>query len=240
VPAVYVWGAASIADDDHAAANRRLDRYSRLALAAATAALRDADLAPATLDGERVAIVLGSALGSYEANAQHRDLVAQEQPSPRVFAATLPSTPVGEIAIRLGARGPLLALAQGVGSDLAALDQGRQLLLTGRAELVLAGACDALPGHLRDRYPGAPMDQAVMYVLARHGRPRERGAILGGGAAFGEAATLRATVAATREAGLASPPARHPSDLRSALGAGALVAVCAADALGSATALVVR
>jgi 3-oxoacyl-[acyl-carrier-protein] synthase III len=240
VPAVYVWGAASIVDDDHAAADRRLDRYSRLALAAATAALRHAELSPSALDGERVAIVLGSTLGSYEANAQHRDLLAQEQPSPRVFAATLPSTPVGEIAIRLGARGPLLALAQGVGSDLAALDQARRLLLAGRADLVLAGVCDAIPEHLRERYTGAFSEGALMYVLARDERPRERGQVLGGGGAFGENAALRATAAAAKDAGLTAPPARHAGGLRGALGAGALLTVCAEDALGAATALVVR
>src|SRR5205823_2873329 len=79
----------------------RMDRYTRLALVAADAAVRDAALDPARWEGDRVAIVLGSALGSYETNDDWRASYARGEPSPRLFAATLPSTPVGEIAIHL-------------------------------------------------------------------------------------------------------------------------------------------
>ena len=215
----------------------RLDRYARLAVAAAWAALEDAGVDPGSWEGDRVGVVLGSALGCYETNLAFRDSLAAGEPSPRLFAATLPSTPVGEIAIALGARGPQLALAQGLCAELAALALGGSWLRAGRADLVLAGVSEALPEPLRALYPGAPADGATFWLLARAGEGR-RGRLLGAGAAFGPDAAARARAAACRDAALSEPPPIG-TELRSALGGGRPVRIEACDLLGGARCLLV-
>ena len=47
---------------------RRLDRFGQFSIAATRLALQDANLDPATLDGERVAVQMGTALGGGEPN----------------------------------------------------------------------------------------------------------------------------------------------------------------------------
>jgi 3-oxoacyl-[acyl-carrier-protein] synthase II len=247
--AVVVTGTGSVAGNDQTATLRsttvgsrlgRLDRYSRLALCAADAAVHDAGLDPSRWAAERVGVVLGTTLGCYEANAHHRAALDAGEPSPRLFSATLASAPVGEIAIHLAARGPQLALAQGVDAPLVALAEARRLIVTGRADVVLAGACDAIPAELRDAYPGAPADGAWFFVLAHPQAGGERrGAIHGGGSGFGAHAREEAARAACREAGFDLFPSEHPGGVGGALGGGRPALVVAADTLGSASALIV-
>lgn len=213
----------------------RMDRYTRWAVRAADAAVRDAGLDPARWDGDGVAVALSSALGCYETNAEFRVGLAAGEPSPRLFAATLPSTPVGEVAIHLGARGAQVALAQGADAPLLALAQARWLLASGRAQVVIAIACEALTPGLRALYPDAPPDGAHAFVV---GREPTRGALLGAGAAFGAEARSRAIQSACQEAGLLRPPAE--ASLEAGLGSGQPTLVTAVDPLGGATALVVR
>jgi 3-oxoacyl-(acyl-carrier-protein) synthase len=218
----------------------RMDRYTRLALLCADAAVHDAGLDPVRWPAERVALVLGSAAGCYESNALFREALAQGEPSPRVFAATLPSTPLGEIAIALGAAGPQLCFAQGGGSGLLALAEGRRLLLSGRAELALCGACDALPDSLRGALSFAPKDGASFFVLARgeHAPGKRRGAILGGGSAFGPSARADAVRAACHEGGFDLAPTEHPAGLAGALGGGRPALLVDTDSLGGVAALI--
>jgi 3-oxoacyl-[acyl-carrier-protein] synthase II len=65
---------------DHMEAKRakRLDRFGQFSVAAARMALNDAELDPADLAGERVAVQMGSALGGVAyAEEQHHAYVSQ-------------------------------------------------------------------------------------------------------------------------------------------------------------------
>jgi hypothetical protein len=178
-----------------------MDRYTRLALAATDAAVHDAGLDPATWSRERVAVLVASALGCYESNVAFRESLAAGEPSPRAFAATLPSTPAGEIAIAFRAAGPQLAFAQGRGAELLALAEARRLLATQRADLAIVVRTDAPPAELRSVYAG---DGAAAWIVG-HGELELP--ILGGGNAFGPDALARARTAAVQEAG--SAPFEH-------------------------------
>src|SRR5206468_3660290 len=126
------------------------------------------------------------------------------------------------------------------GGALAALAEARQLLLTGRADLVVAGSCDALPEEVRTLYPDAPPSGAEFFVLIREdGAKAARGAILGGGAAFGKEARARAVAAACREAALDQPPEECRDGLASGFGQRHPSIAVAVDALGGASALIV-
>ncbi len=99
-----------------------MDRLCALALVAADGALCDAGVP--THDSERTAIVLGTAYGCHATNEEYYRGLLREGASPRLFAYTLPSSPVGEISIHHGIRGPATTVASGLHAGLAALGEG--------------------------------------------------------------------------------------------------------------------
>ena len=126
----------------------RMDRLCALALVAADGAILDAALdtaGGAECSGERTAVVLGTAYGCHATNEDYyRGLLAQGAggASPRLFAYTLPSSPVGEISIHYGIRGPATAVAPGLTAGLDALTAGLRELRAGRADRVLVTAAE--------------------------------------------------------------------------------------------------
>lgn len=121
---------------------RRLDPASRmLVLAGAAAGLPDVLPNGA---GATTGIVVETTLGCLDADLRFaRSMTAGMCDGP-VFAYTLPSTGLGELALRHGLRGPTVCLStvpeqRGVGLREAAL-----LLATGECDLVVAGLVDVL------------------------------------------------------------------------------------------------
>jgi 3-oxoacyl-[acyl-carrier-protein] synthase II len=79
----------------------RMDRLCALALVAADGAVIDAGCPK--LDGERTAVVFGSAYGCHATNEDYYRGLMREGPagaSPRLFAYTLPSSPAGPSRMR--------------------------------------------------------------------------------------------------------------------------------------------
>lgn len=206
-PAAWAGAAAKLA---------RMDRLCALALVAADGALVAAGWsAPApreaalfAVEGERVAVVVGTALGCAATNeafyGQGRGWQGGEggaaQASPRLFAYTLPSSPLGEITIHLAARGPAETLATGRAAGLQAIAEAARLVRTGRASIAIAVAVDA----------GAPSleaiglrvrDGAAAVVLEEAAEATARGArvlgrLRGEGESFGDSSTAIARAAA--------------------------------------------
>ncbi|MFM9607121.1 beta-ketoacyl-[acyl-carrier-protein] synthase family protein [Streptomyces niveiscabiei] len=122
----------------------RTDRSTQFALVAAAEAVTDAGLDPTGWDAPRVAVVCGSAHGgtlSMEDN-HHRHLSSREV-SALAVPMMLPNMAAGELAVRLHALGPNLSPAMGCVSGTSALGLGRELILMGAADIVLAGASEA-------------------------------------------------------------------------------------------------
>jgi 3-oxoacyl-[acyl-carrier-protein] synthase II len=101
------------------------DLTSRVALAAAP---------------ERIAIVLGTALGGVE-ELQH--VVEGDRSARRAFDA-LYDSPAHALAAWLGARGPVITVSSACASGATALGIGADLLRDGHADLVVAGGYDIL------------------------------------------------------------------------------------------------
>ncbi|HEX2130065.1 MAG TPA: beta-ketoacyl synthase N-terminal-like domain-containing protein, partial [Actinophytocola sp.] len=124
----------------------RLDRYVHLALVAAREAVADAGLDPAEWDGTRVGVVMGSALGGVGTfTAQHRTLLAEG--AGRVSSLLIPMMGVnmvaGYLAIDVGAHGPNLVTTTACASGTTAIGTARDLLRSGRCDIVLAGGAEA-------------------------------------------------------------------------------------------------
>jgi len=124
---------------------RRSARFSQLAVAAAREAVADAGLDVADA-AERVGVIVNSAVGGVpETQAAVEALIAggPRDVSPTYVPSTIPNMPACEVAIDLGAHGPVSASALACASGNYALLEARRLILAGEADVILAGGTDA-------------------------------------------------------------------------------------------------
>jgi hypothetical protein len=156
---------------DRAPRLARMDRLSALAMVACNAAMLDAGLAPsvATWDGDRTGIVLGTAFGCHAVNEDYYRGVIAGEPSPRLFAYTLPSSPVGEISIQYRVRGAVSTVTAGRTAGLDALLHAQRMLRTRRADLVLLVTADvATPLLASLEQEPELVDAAAAWILERN------------------------------------------------------------------------
>ncbi|NNG38275.1 beta-ketoacyl-[acyl-carrier-protein] synthase family protein [Flexivirga sp. ID2601S] len=136
----------------------RLDRATQFAVVAAGEAINDsglgapADRSGAELDGTRVAVAFGSAVGcttSMEreytvlSEAGSRWLVDPDRAVCELYEHFVPSSIVAELARTIGARGPVALISDGCTSGLDAVGHAVDLIREGSADVVLTGGTDA-------------------------------------------------------------------------------------------------
>lgn len=195
----------------------RMDRLCALAACAAERALvggwqlRQAPRWPS----EQIAVIVGSAYGCHKTDEEYYRTVLARQPSPRLFAYTLPSSPVGELSILHGLRGPGLAVVGSRSAGLAALAEAGALLRSGQAAACLVVAVEVAAPALREAWAEKDevvADAAVALLLTRADSP-----LASAGAAFGyiigAASAYQAdapTAALSRAAAATLPAAARP------------------------------
>ena len=152
-----------------------MDRLCALAVVAVDRALAGACIDPAAWQGERVATLVGTQFGCMATNeAYYRELLLQGA-SPRVFTYTLPSSPLGEVTIHFGARGPGETWVSGPLAGLEALGRAGRLCETGRSDLAIVIAVEAAPPSLVEM--GFSLkDGAIALVVEPESSARQRGA----------------------------------------------------------------
>lgn len=129
---------------------RRMDKLSRMVVAASRMALDDTRAHPPP---ERIGVVVGSALGDVSESAQHLERVFVKGPaaaSPMAFPNLVLNAPASYVSMELGITGPNLTVSEAESTGEHALVLGCDLLRAGRADLVLAGGGDELSAILRD------------------------------------------------------------------------------------------
>lgn len=146
----------------------RLDRFSRLGLAAIAFALRDAGL-EAWQQKRPVGVIAATRYGCLATDTDYFDTVLPaggSMASPNLFAYTLPNCFLGEAAIRFGLTGTSFIVSGDTPARLGALRLALESLALGEEETVLAGCCDLAPppglAAAADVPPGA-----VFAVLSR-------------------------------------------------------------------------
>jgi acetyl-CoA acetyltransferase len=195
----------------------RAERVTQLALAAAGAALAEANLC--TVEGPPrpgMGIALGTAFGCFLTNAAYQRRLAvggARVASPRLFAATVSNAAAGEVSIGCRLGGPAVTLTAGAAAGLFAIGHAADLVGSGRAEAMLAGGMDACGGELegwigKGGLPtgGAPIrDAAVAVVLQPQWAGRARALVLGHGEGLvaGGAGATAAVRQALDDAGIA-------------------------------------
>jgi 3-oxoacyl-(acyl-carrier-protein) synthase len=124
---------------------RRLDPLSRFCCIAAEAAGIGPHLPEAAR--ARTALVLATTLGCLHADRRFERSLAPGAPiEPAVFPYTLPSTCLGELAIRHRLAGPTLCLSTEAGGEATGLEEARALIGMGEADAALVCMGDAVPG----------------------------------------------------------------------------------------------
>lgn len=127
--------------------HRRHSRGDRIGLRAAAEALDDAGLMDGAIDRTRVGIFLGAGTGDLLRNEDFMHTWIEsgiERTKPSDVWNHFLSTPVDAIASRFGFEGPRACVVAACSSGTIAIGRGVEAIRSGRADVVLAGATDAL------------------------------------------------------------------------------------------------
>ncbi|MER5885377.1 beta-ketoacyl-[acyl-carrier-protein] synthase family protein [Streptomyces sp. NPDC001941] len=125
---------------------RRLDRFTQFALAAALEAVADSGLDPAALDGDRVAVVLGTALAGVRTWEEQHGRFTADGPayvSPLTVPRAIPNMAAAVLSMEFGAHGPSLAVSTACAAGTTAVGLALDLLRSGRYDVVIAGGAEA-------------------------------------------------------------------------------------------------
>ncbi|GDY31050.1 beta-ketoacyl-[acyl-carrier-protein] synthase family protein [Gandjariella thermophila] len=131
---------------------RRMDRAAQFATVCTREAVADSGLDLSSVDPERVAVSIGSAVGctmgleeeyAVLADDGRRWLVDHTYGVPHLYGYMVPSTLAVEVAWEVAAEGPTALISTGCTSGLDAVGHGAALIEEGSADVVLAGATDA-------------------------------------------------------------------------------------------------
>lgn len=125
---------------------RKLDRFTQLGLAAAHEALEHSGLKIDESNRDRVGIFIGSGIGGINIIIEQYELMKQRGPdrvSPFLIPMMIPDSAAGNLAIRIGARGPNMSMATACATGTNALGEAVETIRRGAADVMIAGASEA-------------------------------------------------------------------------------------------------
>jgi 3-oxoacyl-[acyl-carrier-protein] synthase II len=125
---------------------KRLDRCEQLAMVAARQAWSDAGLTEGSVAPNRLAVVIGTALGCIGTLLSQHDLLRRHGPqkvSPHLIPMVMPNGPAAHVGLALRARAGVHAPMSACAAGAEALAWAWQLLQVGAADVVVAGGAEA-------------------------------------------------------------------------------------------------
>lgn len=125
---------------------RKMDRFTQFATAAMLEALTQSGLTIDDSNRDRVGILIGSGIGGISTLIEQYDILRQRGPdrvSPFLIPMMISDSAAGNIAIRIGARGPNMSLATACASGTNALGEAAEMIRRGAADAMIAGAAEA-------------------------------------------------------------------------------------------------
>jgi 3-oxoacyl-[acyl-carrier-protein] synthase II len=126
---------------------RRLDRSEAIALIAAAEAWADAGLADAGLDTERLAVSVGSGIGGATTLLAQDDILeafGARRVSPHTVPMLMPNGPAAWVGLELKAKAGVHSMASACATGAEALALGRDIIRSGRADVVMVGGTEAV------------------------------------------------------------------------------------------------
>lgn len=125
---------------------RKMDRFTHFAIAAALEALEQSALKVDDSNRDRVGVLIGSGIGGISVIIEQYEIFKERGPdriSPFLIPMMISDSAAGNLAIRIGARGPNMSLATACASGTNALGEAAEMIRRGAADAMVAGAGEA-------------------------------------------------------------------------------------------------
>ncbi len=125
---------------------RKMDRFTQLATAATLEAVTHAGLKVDESNRDRIGILIGTGIGGIGSLLEQYDIMRERGPervSPFLIPMMISDGAAGNIAIRLGVRGPNMSLATACASGTNALGEAAEMIRRNSADVMIAGASEA-------------------------------------------------------------------------------------------------
>ncbi len=127
--------------------SRRMDKYSRLGMTAISLALQDAGL-DEWAEKRNIGIITSTEYGCLNTDFDYFDTVLPDDgigASPGLFSYTLPSSFMGDVAIRFGLTGASFVINEKSASALTCLKLALNAIACGDTDKMLCGICHPAP-----------------------------------------------------------------------------------------------
>ena len=125
---------------------RKMDRYTQFATAATLEALAHAGFTVDESNRDRVGILIGTGIGGIGTLLEQAEVLRERGPervSPFLVPMMISDSAAGMIAIRVGARGPNMAVATACATGTNALGEAAAIIRRGAADVMIAGGAEA-------------------------------------------------------------------------------------------------
>ena len=125
---------------------RKMDRFAQFATAATMQALEQSGLKIDESNRDRVGILIGTGIGGIITLLEQYEVLRERGPervSPFLIPMMISDNAAGNIAIRIGARGPNMAVATACASGTNALGEAAEIIRRGAADVMIAGGAEA-------------------------------------------------------------------------------------------------
>ncbi len=150
---------------------RRLDDFIIYALASGEMALHDSGLVIDNKNAERVGIILGSGIGGISTIEKGNQVLLNSGPkriSPFTVPAALPNLAPGNLAIRVGAKGPISCVVTACAAGNNAISDAFRTISHGYADVMITGGVEAAVTPL-----GISAFNAMRAISTRNDTPEE-------------------------------------------------------------------
>lgn len=125
---------------------RKMDRFAQFAIAAAQEALGQSGLQINEANRDRVGVVIGTGIGGITSMLENYEVLKERGPervSPFLIPMMISDSAAGMLAIRIGARGPNLALATACATGSNAVGEAAEMIWRGAADAMIVGASES-------------------------------------------------------------------------------------------------
>jgi 3-oxoacyl-[acyl-carrier-protein] synthase II len=125
---------------------RKMDPFTRFAMAAAQLAVEDAGIPPGDLQSDRAGTYVGSGVGGLGSIEEWHSVLLEKGPervSPFFLIQTIINEASGQISIRYGAKGPNCANATACSTGTHAVGDSFRMIARGEVDIMIAGGAEA-------------------------------------------------------------------------------------------------